>query len=172
LFWTLSGLSGCAHSGPIGKFKVAPVKLSSTKRKSIAVIISDPDVRDSYDNGKAFTFNGVILQLRSSFTKKLKPNFKEVVFLETDDAKSDAEYFLKVFFEIKDVSSDTKNKCAVDFRLEALASDRKTRIDFKEDSGFEDIWLPSSGKTACKVVMDTLFDGVVDPVLKSLDRAG
>lgn len=125
---------------------MAPVKLSSTKSKSITVIIADPDVRDSYDNGKAFTCSGVTPQLKSSFTKKLKPNFKKVVFLEADDAKSDAEYFLKVFFKIKDVSSDTKNKCTVDFRLEALASDRKTRIVSKEDSSCEDIRLPSQAR--------------------------
>jgi hypothetical protein len=172
LFCMIFGLLSCAHSGPIGKFKVTPVKLSSTKNKSIAVILANPDVRDSYDNGKSFTYNGVIQQLNSSFKKKLKPNFKKVVFLDADNAKSDADYFLKVSFEIKDVSSDTKNKCAADFRVEAVAPDRKTRLAFQEDSGFEDFWIPSSGKVACQVVMDTLFDGVVDPVLKSLDKAG
>ena len=137
LFGMIFGLLSCAHSAPIGKFKVSSVKLSSTKNKSIAVIISDPDVRDSYDNGKSFTYNGVIQQLKSSFIKKLKPNFKKVVFLDADNAKADAEYFLKVSFEIKDVSSDTKNKCAADFRVEALAPDRKTRLAFKEDSGIK-----------------------------------
>jgi len=161
-------LNGCTHTNKLGNFRVSPSKLSSSKSKVIAVVLEEPDVRDEYDNGKGYIYTGVLSQLKSAFTKKLQPSFSKVGFFKTVADAKKSDVILAVSFEIKNVAADLKNKCAIDFRVQAFVDGGSKSLSIREDSGFKDLWF-SDGRDECRNVMGTLFDGVVDPVLKDIE---
>jgi hypothetical protein len=168
LFGYCALLEACVHSNDIGNFKVSDTSMPNAKMKTVAVVISEPEVKDTYNNGRLFIWTGVNVRLKSAFKKKLKPNFAKVIFVKKKIDGKKSDLILTVEFEIKDVSADVKNKCAIDFRVDAFADGGQKKIATKEDSGFNDIWF-SSGSSDCREVMDELFDSVVNEVLEAVE---
>ena len=163
--------SGCTQHAIVGDLDVSPESLNGLSKKSVAIVLTEPDVKDVYltqAGGRAYKYEikGARNRLGDALTKILGGGFKSVSIVKEAGTDLKAyDYVIKPTLNIRAASDFWTDACIANLSLEMMSN--HTSFKTRESGEFKKTFM-SDASSACTEALQKVVVSATRTTLKSL----